>query len=356
VENIRPDVRVIVTSLLGTDWMINQLRRKVNQSEPIAMSWSPDKYVGDNRNYIPFSDQGKVPKGAYMDLSDAMAFMGSDSNQLQTQGGESINYFPTHNFSIPVDKQTVIANGTVAAKDSARIPDKLDFTISGNNLFKNDLAELNIIAANKWRRPIAFTEPMALGLNSYLRSDGLAYRLTPLDPDPDRSNVNVDTMYRNLMYRFKFGGAENPDMYFDENGRRILMSLRNAFSALGQTLASRGNKDSALKVLNYGYTMLNRTTLAYGATSAYNQQDISGLQYAFAFYLAGDLVKGRQIADAVLRDCHQQVDYYNSLSETQAADFSRDLQTARQIISQAEGLEAQFAKPAASSETPKPQK
>jgi Protein of unknown function (DUF2723) len=356
VENIRPDVRVIVTSLLGTDWMINQLRRKINQSDPIPMSWSPDKYLGDNRNDIPFSDQGKVPKGAYMDINDAMAFMGSDSNQLETQSGERVNYFPTHNFSIPVDKQAVIANGTVAAKDSARIPDKLDFTFSGNNLFKNDAMELNIIAANKWRRPIDFTEPMALGLNNYLRSDGLAYRLTPLDPDPDKSNVDVDTMYRNLMYRFKFGGAENPDMYFDENGRRILLSLRNAFSALGQTLASRGNKDSALKVLNYGYTMLNRTTLTYGATSAYNQQDISGLQYAFAFYLAGDPVKGRQIADAVLRDCHQQVDYYNSLSDTQAADFSRDLQTARQIISQAEGLEAQFAKPAASSETPKPQK
>jgi len=57
-----------------------------------------------------------------------------------------------------------------------------------------------------------------------------------------------------------------------------------------------------------------------------------------------------------MRDCHQQVDYYNSLSDTQAADFSRDLQTARQIISQAEGLEAQFAKPATSGETPKPGK
>jgi len=244
----------------------------------------------------------------------------------------------------------------VAAKDSARIPDKLDFTFSGNNLFKNDVIELNIIASNKWQRPIDFTEPYALGLNSWLRNDGLAFRLTPIDPDADRSNVDADTMYRNLMSRFKFGGAENPDMYFDENGRRILMSIRNAFSALGQTLATRGSKDSALRVLNYGYTMLNRTTLAYGMTSAYNQQDVSSLQYAYSFYQAGDPIKGRQIADAVLRDCHQQVDYYNSLSDTQAADFSRDLQTARQIISQAEGLEAQFAKPATSGETPKPVK
>ena len=32
VEGIRPDIRVINTSLLGTDWYINELRYKVNQS------------------------------------------------------------------------------------------------------------------------------------------------------------------------------------------------------------------------------------------------------------------------------------------------------------------------------------
>ncbi len=49
VENIRPDVRVIVLTLLGTDWMIDQVRRRVNQSPPLPFSWSHDKYVGDNR-------------------------------------------------------------------------------------------------------------------------------------------------------------------------------------------------------------------------------------------------------------------------------------------------------------------
>ena len=34
VEGIRPDVRVVVNSLLGTDWYMNELRYKVNQSAP----------------------------------------------------------------------------------------------------------------------------------------------------------------------------------------------------------------------------------------------------------------------------------------------------------------------------------
>jgi hypothetical protein len=352
VENIRPDVRVIVTTLLAGDWMINQLRHKVNQSEPLPISWTPDKYLGDNRGYIPFSDQGKVPKGTHMDLNDAMAFIGSDSNQLETQSGERINYFPTHDFFVPVDKQAVIANGTVAAKDSAQIPGKMEFTLPGNGVYKNDLMELNIIAANQWKRPIYFTEPYGLGLNNFFQDNGLAYRLTPLNPESNNINVNVDTMYRNLMYRFKFGGAEKPDIYFDENGRRTLLAIRNAFSTLGQALTANGSKDSALKVLNYGYTMLDKTTLPYGMTSAGNQHDIGSLRYAYAFYQAGDSIKGRQIADAVIRDCHQQVDYYNSLPDNQAAEFKQDLQNARAIITQLEEWEAQFARPAPQGKKP----
>ena len=40
---------------------------------------------------------------------------------------------------------------------------------------------LNIIAANKWKRPIYFTSPYGeLGFQQYLRTDGLTYRLVPV--------------------------------------------------------------------------------------------------------------------------------------------------------------------------------
>ena len=356
-ENIRPDMRVIVTSLLGTDWCINQLRHKVNQSDPLPMSWTPDKYLGNNRDYLPFSDQGqRIPKGTYMDLNAAMAFMGNDSNQLDLQGGGRINYFPTHDFSIPVNKETVFANGTVPVKDSARTVDRIDFSFPGNSLVKNDLMELNIIAANQWKRPIYFTQPYGLGLNSFVRNEGLAYRMAPIRQEPDNPAVSADTMYRNLMYRFKFGGAERPDVYFDENGRRTLLSIRNAYSTLGQVLAMRGEKDSALQVLNYGYKMLDPTTMPYGMASADNRHDITSIQYAYAYYLAGDSVKGQHIADAVIRDCRQQIDYYNSLSDNQSADFRQDLQTCKQIIAQLEGLKTQFGKPPSPGAAPSPGK
>ncbi len=354
VEQIRPDVRVIVTSLLSTDWLINQLRSKVNESAPIPISWTPDKYLGENRNFVQYLDNGKVAKGASMSLSDAMDFIGDDKNQLPSQSGGTMPYFPTHNFYIPVDKQEVLANGTVALADSAKILDRLDFTFPGNMLYKNDLIEYNIIAASKWKRPIYFSQPYGLGLNGFLQDDGLAFRLVPMKAGQTGLMMNTDTTYRNLMEKFKFGGAEKPDVYFDENGRRVLLSIRNSFANLGSLLATRGDqaaKDSALKVLNKSYENINPTTLPFGLVTGAtggsdNSYDYSSLRYAYAFFLAGDTVKGNLIADAVSRDCRQQVDYYNSLSEDEVAQFSQDLQSAKQLISQVQMLKQQFsAKP-----------
>ncbi|HEV2352698.1 MAG TPA: DUF2723 domain-containing protein, partial [Puia sp.] len=128
VENIRPDIRVVITTLLGTEWMIDQLKTKVNESDPVPFSWSHDQYVGDTRNYIPYYDKSPFPKDSSMNLQAAMAFMGNDSTRLQTQNGEAVNFMPTRNFFLPVDKAAVLADSTVPAADAAKIPDRINFT------------------------------------------------------------------------------------------------------------------------------------------------------------------------------------------------------------------------------------
>ncbi|HTM65654.1 MAG TPA: DUF2723 domain-containing protein, partial [Flavipsychrobacter sp.] len=52
VEHIRPDVRIINTSLLGIDWYIDQLNYKTNDGDVVPMIWKKEDYVGDRHNYV----------------------------------------------------------------------------------------------------------------------------------------------------------------------------------------------------------------------------------------------------------------------------------------------------------------
>lgn len=348
VENVRPDIRVVINTLLGTDWDINQLRRKINESDPINISWPSDKYLGDNRNYVPYFDNGVIPKDKPFNLNDAMAFIGNDSNRLATQGGDSLSYFPSHNFYIPVDKEKVLANGTASLSEASLILPQLDFAFPGNDMFKNDLLQLNIIAANDWERPIYFSEPYTQGFNAFLKQDGLSYRLKPVKQGINSGgayadNVDVDTMYNNVMNKFKFGGAEKPDVYFDENSRRTLLGIRRSFITLALALVAEGRKDSALTVLNYGDKMINPSTLPYAMTSGESSgHNITSMQYAYAFYLAGDNKKGAMIAAAVTKDCEQQINYYNSLPSDMQGAFQQEQGQATSIIKELGELTNQF--------------
>lgn len=342
VENIRPDVRVINLSLLGVDWYIDQQRQMVNQSPGVPMSWTPDKYRGETRNYIRFYDAGTFPQDKFYNLKEVMDFMGTDDPRakLTTQDGEQQNYLPAQKLFIPVDVAQAINSGVVDIHDSARILPQLPFQISKQYLLKNDLAVYDIITANNWKRPIYFTSPTDLGINDYLRMDGLTYRLVPLkkeesnDPMGAEKNVNVPMMYNNLMNKFTFGGANINGTYFDEPNRKLLQYVRNAYTRLGTALAIDNKKDSALTVLNKADKNLLENTFPYAMTTPGQMYNYSSMQTVYAYYLAGDKKKADEIAQKIIKDCNQQLNYYRQLSASKMTnDLQHDGQMAEQFIS-----------------------
>jgi hypothetical protein len=216
VEGIRPDIRVINNSLLGIDWYINQLRYKVNNSDPIDVIWNEQQIQGNNRNYAYINPSKDLSKTAYFDLYNMMKdFVGSDEQNAKVamQGGESINYFPTRRLKIPVDEKVVRGNGTVNASDTITSEVSFELPQNKNVVLKNELAILNIIAANKWKRPIYFTAPYTgseMGFGNYLRKDGLTYRLVPVK---NNTGNNTDWMLDKLMKKFAFGNANLKGVY-----------------------------------------------------------------------------------------------------------------------------------------------
>lgn len=347
VEGIRTDIRIINLSLLGVDWYIDELRHKVNNADAVNISWTPDKYAGDKRNYAPFMAPQNMPKDQYFNINDVMNFIGSDDPKFQVSNtsGESMNYLPTQNLYIPVDKELALKYKAVpAGTDTANIVSEVTFNIPKTILFKNDLLMLNIIAASKWERPIYFSSqasPSRIGLGSYVELDGLSYRLVPIQAESARSsiysvgNVNEAFAYDNLMNKFTFGGAQTPGTYFDEPNRRMLLSIRNSYAKLGIALAQNNKKDSALKVLNRCDSMILEENFPYALTSPDNMHNINSLQTVYAYYVAGDVKKANEISDEIVKDCQQQMNYYSALPAGKySASLQQDGQTASMIISQ----------------------
>ncbi|SEW52375.1 glycosyltransferase family 117 protein [Chitinophaga arvensicola] len=352
VEGIRPDIRVINLSLLGVDWYIDQMRRAVNESPAIPMTWSAEKYRGENRNYIRFFDPGNIPADKYFNLKEIMNFMGSDdaNSKVTTQDGGAENFLPTRQLFIPVDKQTILANGVVAAKDSAKILPSMPFKITKNYLLKNDLAVYDIIAANDWKRPIYFTSPTDLGLGEYMQTDGLTYHLVPLpkatsaDPLGMDINANVGVMYDNLMHKFEFGGAQTRGTYFDEPNRKMIMYLRQAFTKLSVAMTQEGqSKDSALNVLHYMDKNILETNFPYAMTTPGNMHNYTSIQTIYAYYMAGDAKRAEELSNKVIKDCEQQLRYYSSLPANRMTnDLQRDGQNAQQFITWLNQMKGEF--------------
>ncbi|MEO5966662.1 MAG: DUF2723 domain-containing protein, partial [Ferruginibacter sp.] len=340
VEGIRKDVRVINSSLLGTDWYINQLRYKLNESAPVDPIWSKEQIEGSTRDIVYYAPKTGVDPNQYMDLYSMMKdFAGSDDPAKMEQGrdGSFLNVFPSKKVFIPVDYNAVLQNGTVNANDS--VVTQMQFEIPKNTLYKNDAAILNIIAANNWKRPIYFTSPYGeLGFGSYLRQDGMSYRLVPVL----NNEVNLDWAFDKMMNKFKFGNADKPGVYFDEENRRHLNGIRLAFAQAASALSDANRNEDAKKLLERCDKMMNPENFPYGMVSRNQQHNQISLQFLYAAYKAHDDALVDKITASLKKDMQQQQAYYQSLSENRRDNLSNEEARNEKLLEGLMSLDQQF--------------
>jgi hypothetical protein len=242
------------------------------------------------------------------------------------QSGDQANVLPVRKLSVPVDVEYVKQHMKFNPGDS--IVSELKIDIGRNFLQKNDLALLALIAANKWRRPIYFTstqELKALGLEKYARMEGLSYRLVPVEG----SVVQPDIAYKNVMEKFRYGNADKPGVYFDEENRRHVNSIRLTHATIAKGLVSFDKKDSARKVLQKYDQSVLESNVPYGMTSNRgNFHNSISADFLDAAYTSGDLALAAKVDRSLKKDLEEQMSYYRSLGDEEISNQELAMQAA----------------------------
>lgn len=340
VEGIRTDVRVVNLSLIAVDWYIDQIRRKVNDSPAIEMTIPPSAYRGRKRVQTPYFNRENMDPESYdpskdrvMNLKSVIEFIGKD-NKLRTQGGREIDsYLPTKRVFIPVNKQEVLNNGTVGIADTAKIVDRVAFTINKNNIIKDDLAILDIIATNAFKRPIYFAvtcQPNKMqGLRDYMQLEGLALKLIPVKSRTDNmysvvgsGRVAADKVFENVTEKFKWGGFDKYDIFVDDSYMPSIQSHRLMMLRTSRTLLQEGKKDKAIALVDQYFEAFPHMNFPYDAQT----------MFFIELYMEADAYdKAKPHLEILAEETRDHLDFYFSLSDSDikgAGSYEQELNMA----------------------------
>ncbi len=257
VEGVRPDVRIVCLSLFSGDWYIHQMQGKMNQSAALPITLPFDKYKEGVRDVIYFND-AKIAGPA--EVKDIFDFITSDDSRTKTtyQDGSSLNYLPTKNFKLTVNPDDVVKNGVVTPDQKNKVANTMEWKYTSNYVTKDNLAMLDILAHNNWKRPICFTTTMAsesmFGLQPYLYKEGFVYHLIPFKTDTaahDQSGkTNSLVMYNNVVTKFKFGNYKQAKYLDNVSTTQFYITMEYTFNDLAKGLMKDGHPDLALKAIH----------------------------------------------------------------------------------------------------------
>ena len=357
VEGIRTDVRVCNLSYLQTDWYIEQMKRKYYDSDPLPIKFTDDQVVQGTRDVVYVLDQLKRP----VNLNEALEFIRSDDPASKLTQADNASFLPSKQLYYPVDKNAVLATGTVAAKDDSLIVDKLDINLTGNYLSKDEMIILDIINNNKWKRPIYFAVTVGrdkyLNLQEYFQAEGFAYRLVPVRTkvkDSQIGRVDSKVMYDNIINKFRWGNMNDPKVYLDENNSRMSMNIRNNFVRLADQLVVEGKTDSAIAVLDrcnelvpnkkvpYNYFNLLMAE-AYYKAAQYDMHRMGKERTSMEVNtLPAAVKKGNEVVRQMMDNNEREIIYYMSLEPRLRESVGEDLQRAFYLLQELGVITEQF--------------
>ena len=257
VENVRTDVRIANTSLLGTDWHIDQMKYTVNESSPLDLSVGMKQYLYGTNEFVYVYDN----RDSVFALSDVMRIFRHPEAKISLSSGKAVDYIMSRKFTIPVNKENVIKYGILDEKYADMIPDEITLTMPRNKsyLTKPELFMLDLLSNYKWDRPINLLSmggDINIGIKDYLMYEGFSYKFVPIKNKMKSTDIGFadpEDLYYKMKNVFSWDALKRTDWYVDYQNYYTfcgVLSQRSTFVNVAKEMMKIGDTARAVEMLD----------------------------------------------------------------------------------------------------------
>ncbi len=319
VESIRPDVRIVNTSLLGTDWYIHQMRYAINESKPLPLTVPDSQYLNGTNDYVRIYDT----RNQVLPLSEVMAVLKHPEAKVTLEDGSKVDYLVSRKFSIPVNKENVLKYGILSEKFADEIPDEIVFSIPEDKNFisKPELFFLDLLDGYQWDRPINMLSQggdLNVGQKDYLMYDGLSHKLVPvrnsISSKKGIGKVDIDRIIDLMDNVYKWDALKRTDWYVDYQNLYTFLGVvpqRELFVNLASLYMEEGRADEALAVLDRAQECVPKENFPLESIClGFYQNDVHVIHMIEDYYALGAQDKARALAEDYAVELMTSINFY----------------------------------------------
>ena len=310
VEDVRTDVRIVNTSLLGTDWHIDQMKYAVNESAPLGLSVGMEQYLYGTNEYVVINDTREQP----MLLSDVMAVFKHPELKVALQSGRKVDYIMSRKLIIPVNKENALKSGIVSPKFADAIPDQIMLEIPKEKDFltKPELFLLDFLSNYQWDRPLNMLNQggdLNVGIKDYLMYEGYSSKFVPFrisSSNSDPGIVDTDHLYDLMTNVFKWDAISRDDYYVDYQNMYThlgVMSQRGLFVNAATAFYKMGEAGRAKEMLDKCQQVIRREDYPLESIAVgFSGNDYMVCEMVSLYYKLGEPQKARELAVSMFNE------------------------------------------------------
>ena len=257
VEEVRTDVRICNTSLLGTDWHIDQMKYACNESQPLPLTVGAEQYLYGTNEFIYIYDT----RDTIIPISTVMDVFKHPKAKIELTSGRMVDYIMSRKISVPVNRENVIRYGILEEKYADLIPDEIVLTMPADKdyITKPELFMLDLLSNYQWDRPINLLNmggDINMGIKEYLMYEGFSYKFVPVKNRMKQTDIgfaDADDLYYKVNSVFEWDALKRTDYFADYQNFYTfcgVMSQRGVFLNVAKEQMKAGYPERALEVLD----------------------------------------------------------------------------------------------------------